>query len=186
MQPDYKALLTDVLKKQIVVLGPDITLAKARNVKGLTVSNDGTVNALDGDPKEIIKALIDEFLELSEMIVKKTMEPLLSLETQNSSSPTPTTTNNVSPLIPPLPPSSLPKIDTPKTEEEKIVNITPPINSTISSQSIGEMQLPTQPQMTSSSPSILESTPETKIPSSGGDGNTTSIQEKVNQLTNQV
>ena len=43
MQPqtdgDYQKLLTEVIKKQIVILGPDITLAKARNVKGLTLQN---------------------------------------------------------------------------------------------------------------------------------------------------
>ena len=46
MQPqttdDYKKLLTQVIQKQMVILGPGITLSKARNVKGLTVSDDGT------------------------------------------------------------------------------------------------------------------------------------------------
>lgn len=82
MQPqnpqDYKKLLTDVIKKQIVVLGPQITLAKARNVKGLTVSDDGTVTEMRGQPQEMIQALIDQFVQLSGEIVKKTMEPLLS------------------------------------------------------------------------------------------------------------
>lgn len=81
MQPtlpsDYKQLLTDVIKKQIVILGPDITLSKARNVKGITVADDGTVTALDGSPQEVTQALIDQFVQLSGLIVKKTMEPLL-------------------------------------------------------------------------------------------------------------
>ena len=71
MQPpadtDYKKLLTEVIQKQMVILGPSITLAKARNVKGLTVADDGTV------------VNIDEFVQLSGLIVKKTMEPLLSM-----------------------------------------------------------------------------------------------------------
>lgn len=75
---DYKKLLTDVIKKQIVILGPQITLAKARNVKGLTVSDDGTVTDMQGPPQELIQALIDQFVQLSGLIVKKTMEPLLS------------------------------------------------------------------------------------------------------------
>lgn len=77
-QQDYKALLTDVIKKQIVILGPQITLAKARNVKGLVVANDGTVTDMQGPPQELIQALIDQFVQLSGLIVKKTMEPLLS------------------------------------------------------------------------------------------------------------
>src|SRR5258708_5714989 len=82
MQPqpgqDYKKLLTDVIKKQIVILGPGITLAKARNVKGLTVEDDGTVADMQGQPQELIQALIEQFVQLSGLIVKKTMEPLLS------------------------------------------------------------------------------------------------------------
>jgi hypothetical protein len=81
MQPqsaqDYKNLLTEVIKKQIVILGPDITLSKARNVKGLTVQNDGTVTEVSGSPQEVTQALIDQFVQLSGLIVKKTMEPLL-------------------------------------------------------------------------------------------------------------
>lgn len=81
MQPqsaqDYKNLLTEVIKKQIVILGPDITLSKARNVKGLTVQDDGTVTDVTGSPQEVTQALIDQFVQLSGLIVKKTMEPLL-------------------------------------------------------------------------------------------------------------
>jgi hypothetical protein len=83
MQPpantDYKKLLTEVIQKQMVILGPSITLAKARNVKGLTVADDGTVVNIDGQPQELIQGLIDQFVQLSGLIVKKTMEPLLSI-----------------------------------------------------------------------------------------------------------
>lgn len=82
MQPqggqDYKQLLTDVIKKQMVILGPGITLAKARNVKGLTVADDGSVIDMQGPAQELIQALINQFIQLSGLIVKKTMEPLLS------------------------------------------------------------------------------------------------------------
>jgi len=75
---DYKALLTQVIQKQMVILGPSITLAKARNVKGLTVADDGTVVNMEGQPQTLIQGLIDQFVQLSGLIVKKTMEPLLS------------------------------------------------------------------------------------------------------------
>lgn len=82
MQPqsakDYKQLLTDVIKKQIVILGPDITLVKARNVRGLSIADDGSVTDMQGDPQELIRQLIDQFVQLSGMIMKKTMEPLLA------------------------------------------------------------------------------------------------------------
>lgn len=75
---DYKKVLTEVIQKQMVILGPLITLAKARNVKGLTVSDDGTVTEISGPPQELIQSLIDQFVQLSGLIVKKTMEPLLA------------------------------------------------------------------------------------------------------------
>ena len=75
---DYKKLLTEVIQKQMVILGPSITLAKARNVKGLTVAEDGTVVNMEGQPQALIQGLIDQFMQLSGLIVKKTMEPLLS------------------------------------------------------------------------------------------------------------
>ncbi len=74
----YQKLLTEVIKKQIIILGPAISLAKTRNVKGLTVSEDGTVTAISGNPQVIIQQLIDQFMELSSLIVKKTMEPILA------------------------------------------------------------------------------------------------------------
>jgi len=82
MQPgqntDYKKLLTEVIQKQMVILGPSISLAKARNVKGLIVADDGTVTDIQGPPQLLIQGLIDQFVQLSGLIVKKTMEPLLS------------------------------------------------------------------------------------------------------------
>lgn len=75
---DYKKVISDVIKKQIVILGPAITITKARNVKGLTVADDGTVTDINGSPQEIIQALIDQFIQLSGLIVRKTMEPLLA------------------------------------------------------------------------------------------------------------
>lgn len=75
---DYKKLLTEVIQKQMVILGPTITLAKARNVKELTVTDDGTVTDVVGPVQEVIQSLIDQFVQLSGLIVKKTMEPLLA------------------------------------------------------------------------------------------------------------
>ncbi len=74
---DYQNLLSEIIKKQIVILGPDIALVKARNVAGLEVADDGSVTKISGDPKEALQKLIDEYVSLSGLIVKKTMEPLL-------------------------------------------------------------------------------------------------------------
>lgn len=75
---DYKQLFTQLIKKQMLVLGPDITLAKVRNVVGLTVDINGDVQKIDGDPQALLQSLINQFVELSGMIVKKTMESILT------------------------------------------------------------------------------------------------------------
>lgn len=74
----YQKLLTEVIKKQIIVLGPAISLAKARNVKGITISEDGTVTSISGNPQKLVQQLIDQFMELSSLIVEKTIEPILA------------------------------------------------------------------------------------------------------------
>ena len=111
---DYKQLLTEVIKKQMVVLGPNITLAKARNVSGLTVSDDGSVTELRGDPQELIQALIDQFVQLSGLIVKKTMEPLLSLRADGITPPVPEPPIITQPT--PVAPPASPAQDDPVTE----------------------------------------------------------------------
>jgi len=74
---DYKKLISELLKKQMVILGPDITFAKARNVVGITVDINGEVQSLTGDPKTIFNELTNQFVELSSLIVKKTMDSIL-------------------------------------------------------------------------------------------------------------
>lgn len=101
---DYQKLLSEVIKKQIIILGPDITLAKARNVAGIEIADDGTVVSLHGDPQLITQKLIEQFTELSGLIVKKTMEPLLAnyqtYGTQTNSPAAPSQPNLVLPSQP--------------------------------------------------------------------------------------
>lgn len=85
-QIDYKKLLNEIIQKQIVILGPSITLAKARKIEGLIVKDDGTVTQMHGEPQAVIENLINEFAQLSEFIVKKTIEPLLTGSTKSAES----------------------------------------------------------------------------------------------------
>jgi hypothetical protein len=74
---DYRKVITEIIQKQMVILGPDIALLKARSVEGISVGSDGVVSNLDGDPGVLLQKLIDEYVSLSGLIVKKAMEPLL-------------------------------------------------------------------------------------------------------------
>jgi len=74
----YKALMSEIIQKQIVILGPDISVLKARNVKELQVEDDGTVSAVNGDPQAVLQALIDEYVALSGQIVKNILGSIMS------------------------------------------------------------------------------------------------------------
>ncbi len=70
----YKALLSEIISKQIVILGPSISVLKARNVSGLSVSDDGTVLGIACEPEVALKELIDQYVDLSGQIVKNAID----------------------------------------------------------------------------------------------------------------
>lgn len=74
---DYQNLINDIIAKQILVLGPDIVLLKAKNVQGLVLGHDGQVLSIAGDPQTVLQKLIDEYIALSGQIVKNILSPVL-------------------------------------------------------------------------------------------------------------
>lgn len=74
----YQKLLNEAIHKQMTVLGPQITLIKVRNVTGLTITDDGAIGTMSGNPEDVVTRFLEEFRELSAPMVKKTMQPLLS------------------------------------------------------------------------------------------------------------
>ena len=58
---EYQRLISEVIKKQITLLGSNIALERARNVAGLIVSDDGTVTNISGAPREVLQKVIDEY-----------------------------------------------------------------------------------------------------------------------------
>ena len=69
----YVALITEVIKKQSIILGPEIAILKARSVNGLMVDNDGKVTGVGVNPKETLQSLVDQYVELSGQIVKNAL-----------------------------------------------------------------------------------------------------------------
>lgn len=74
---EYGKMLTDLIQKQMVVLGPNIALDKARKVQGLKVSDNGTVLEVSGDPQMVLKGVANEYMMLSGQIVQMTLNSLL-------------------------------------------------------------------------------------------------------------
>lgn len=69
----YIALISEIIKKQIVILGPEIAILKARSVQGLMVDNDGKVTGVGENPKETLQNIVDQYVELSGQIVKNAL-----------------------------------------------------------------------------------------------------------------
>lgn len=77
IQEDYQALLTDLVKKQMVMLGPGVALSHARRVTALIVADDGQVTAVSGDPQAALSELVAVYMNLSGQIAQATLKSLL-------------------------------------------------------------------------------------------------------------
>lgn len=74
---DYQSLLSDLIKKQIVMLGPAVALTVARKISAITVAEDGSVTAISGDPQAALGALARAYMNLSGQIAQATLASLL-------------------------------------------------------------------------------------------------------------
>ena len=75
---DYKNLISEIIRKQIDILGPEIAIRKANNVAGLKVKDDGTVLDIGGEPQAILQKLVGEYISLSGEIVKNILGPVFA------------------------------------------------------------------------------------------------------------
>ena len=81
MQPtkdEYKKILTEIITKQAVILGPQMAVLKARSVHGLIVSDTGEVIDIEGDEPTVLQKLIDEYVSLSGEIVKNAVNSVFA------------------------------------------------------------------------------------------------------------
>lgn len=70
---EYKRLMGEIIARQSVILGPEIAIMRARGVKGLSVTDNGDVSDIEGEPKDALQHLIDQYVELSGQIVRATL-----------------------------------------------------------------------------------------------------------------
>lgn len=72
-----KKVLTGLVQKQMLILGPNVAVGRARKVAGLTVADDGAVTGIQGDPDAVLKALVDEYVSLSGAITNTIVQSLI-------------------------------------------------------------------------------------------------------------
>lgn len=78
MDNRYQQILTDLIQKQMVMLGPNVALATARKVSGLSMADDGVVTTLSGDPQVILSAVAKQYMALSGAIAQMTLESIIA------------------------------------------------------------------------------------------------------------
>ncbi|MFZ2303311.1 MAG: hypothetical protein WAV98_00790 [Minisyncoccia bacterium] len=74
----YKAVMSEIITKQSVILGPDMAIARAKKVSGIEVGDKGEVLSVSGDSADALKRLIDTYVELSGQIVKNALGPIFT------------------------------------------------------------------------------------------------------------
>jgi len=75
---NYKNLMTEIIRKQMDILGQDMAIGKARNVMGLKIKDDGEVSGITGSPEEILQDLVQQYIALSGEIVKNILGPVFA------------------------------------------------------------------------------------------------------------
>ena len=61
----YLELLSEIIAKEAVILGPDIAILKARGVPGLILDDKGRAVDIKGYEADTAQKLINEYLQLS-------------------------------------------------------------------------------------------------------------------------
>ena len=74
----YRDLISEVIAKQSVILGPDIAVIKARSVGGLMVDDNGKVIGINGEPEKVLEELINAYVALSGQIVKSALSSIFT------------------------------------------------------------------------------------------------------------
>lgn len=77
MEEQYKNILTDLIKKQMIMLGPSVALGTAKKNGTLTIGEDGTVSGITGDPKAAMSGLAQAYMVLSGQIAQSALNSIL-------------------------------------------------------------------------------------------------------------
>jgi len=75
---DYKKSITEIIKKQMDILGPAAALSIAQKVSAVKVSPTGEVMEIIGNPKSALEQVAEAYIafsgEISKMILKSVIK----------------------------------------------------------------------------------------------------------------
>lgn len=73
----YKTMLSEFIKKQMIILGPNVALSTAKKIPSLKFADDGTVVDIEGDPFVMLKAVRSAYSSVSGEIAQMTFRKVL-------------------------------------------------------------------------------------------------------------
>jgi hypothetical protein len=74
----YRQILTEIIRKQIEILGPALAISKARKVSGLKINDEGEVTQITGSDQDVLQGLIAEYVALSGEVVTNLINSVFS------------------------------------------------------------------------------------------------------------
>ncbi len=72
-----KKVLSGLIQKQAVILGPNVALSRARKTQGLDISDEGVVTSISGDTKDVLQKVVAEYTALSGEITQTILNTLI-------------------------------------------------------------------------------------------------------------
>lgn len=82
----YKTILSDLIKKQMAILGPMVAISTATKVGGMALDSSGIVTDVLGDPETTLSSLTNAYTKLSGEITKNTLKDILEKRNYEQSS----------------------------------------------------------------------------------------------------
>jgi hypothetical protein len=74
----YLLLMSEIIAKQAIILGPNMAILKARGVEGLVVDNKGNASDIKGDAGLTLQKLVEGYVELSGTAAKTAIDPIFT------------------------------------------------------------------------------------------------------------
>lgn len=74
----YKNVLSDLIKKQIIMLGPNVALAQARKIPGFSINDQGDVTEIKDNPQQVLSSVAKQYMALSGAIAQMTLDSLIA------------------------------------------------------------------------------------------------------------
>ncbi|MBI3684954.1 hypothetical protein HY250_00930 [Candidatus Azambacteria bacterium] len=74
---EYKHIVTDLVKKQMEMIGPAVALSIARKVQNLKIDNAGETLDMGDDPKATLENVTDAYISFSGEIARMILRTVL-------------------------------------------------------------------------------------------------------------